>query len=129
MTVINGCPFLSQSVWHAEEPHCSMAMSAEHRSNLQPFTGNGDVFIWVKHSRLGRKNPKKHIITHLAYLESNFFYLFSGAFWLNKGLSKTFTNLKKTLNLQQKIKRAPQMQAIIGSNQSLVFSDIQKYRS
>ena len=25
-----------------------MTMSAEIDKNLQPFTGNGDVFIWVK---------------------------------------------------------------------------------
>ena len=36
-----------------------MAMSAEHRSNLQPFTGNIDASIWVKNSRLGRKTPNK----------------------------------------------------------------------
>ena len=35
-----------------------MTMSAVHRS-MQPFTGNGDVSIWVKNSRMGRKNPNK----------------------------------------------------------------------
>ena len=35
--------------------HCSMAMSAEHRSKLHHFTGNGYVSIWVKNSRVGRK--------------------------------------------------------------------------
>ena len=29
MTIINGCP-VSQWVWYANVPHCSMAMSAEH---------------------------------------------------------------------------------------------------
>ena len=28
-----------------KNPHCSMAMSTECRSKLQPFTGNGDVSI------------------------------------------------------------------------------------
>ena len=27
--------------------------------NLQPFTGNGDVFIWVKNSRVWRKTTNK----------------------------------------------------------------------
>ena len=37
-----------------------MAMSAEQRyKNLQPFTGNGDVSIWVKNSRVGRWTPNK----------------------------------------------------------------------
>ena len=42
-----------------ENNHCSMAMSAEYRSNLQPFTDNGDVSIWVKNSTVGRKAEKK----------------------------------------------------------------------
>ena len=36
-----------------------MTISAEHRSNLQPYTGNGDVSKWVKNSPVGRKNPNK----------------------------------------------------------------------
>ena len=32
-----------------------MAMSAEHRSNLQPFTDNGDVSIWVNNSQWDEK--------------------------------------------------------------------------
>ena len=39
-----------------KNPHCSLAISAEHRSNLQPFTGNGDVSKWVKNSWVGRTN-------------------------------------------------------------------------
>ena len=34
-----------------------MAISAE--QNLQPFTGNGDVSVWVKNSRVGRKPLSK----------------------------------------------------------------------
>ena len=40
-------------------PHCSMAMSAEHSSKLEPFTGNGDVSEWVKNSRVGRNTINK----------------------------------------------------------------------
>ena len=29
--------------------------------NLQPFTGNGDVSIWVKNSRMGRSTPHNKI--------------------------------------------------------------------
>ena len=39
--------------------HCSMAMSVERAvQNLQPFTGNGEVSIWVKKS-IGTKIPKQ----------------------------------------------------------------------
>ena len=31
-----------------------------HSQNLQPFTGNGDVSIWVKNSRVGRKTRNKN---------------------------------------------------------------------
>ena len=36
-----------------------MAMSAEFRSKLELFTGNGDVSIWVKIFRMGRKTTNK----------------------------------------------------------------------
>ena len=42
-----------------KNPHCSVAMSAEHMSTLQSFTGNGDVSIWVKNSRVGLKTPNE----------------------------------------------------------------------
>ena len=32
--------------------------------NLQPFTGNGDVSIWVKNSRVGRETPNKQFKTN-----------------------------------------------------------------
>jgi hypothetical protein len=36
-------------MWHDKDPPCSKALIAEHLGlNLQPFTGNGDVSIWVK---------------------------------------------------------------------------------
>jgi hypothetical protein len=34
---------------------------------LKPFTGNGDVSIWVKNSRAGRKKVN-NILTNVAYL-------------------------------------------------------------
>ena len=46
--------------------HCSMAMSAEHRSKLHHFTGNGDISIWMKNSWVGRKKksmPEKRTTT------------------------------------------------------------------
>ena len=36
-----------------------MAMSAEHRSNLQPLTSHDHVSIWVKKSRVVRKTQNK----------------------------------------------------------------------
>ena len=41
-----------------------MAISAEHTvgQNLQPFTSNGDIFIWGKNSRVGRKTPNKQTV-------------------------------------------------------------------
>ena len=36
-----------------------MAMSAEYRSTLQPFTGNGDVSIWLKIFSSGTKKITK----------------------------------------------------------------------
>ena len=44
----------------AKNPHCSMAISAEHaRSKFAAVISNGDVSIWVKNSRVGRKTPIK----------------------------------------------------------------------
>ena len=40
-----------------------MAISAEHSQNLQPFTGNGNVFEWVKNSWVGRNTQKKQTKT------------------------------------------------------------------
>ena len=45
-----------------KNPHCSMAMSAEHRSKFVALHGNGDVSIWVKNSRVGRKTLNKQSI-------------------------------------------------------------------
>ena len=36
--------------------------------NLQPFTGNGDVFIWVKNSRVGKKPLKQTKIFSTIYI-------------------------------------------------------------
>ena len=55
-----------------KNPHCSMAKSAEHRSNLQPFPGGDDVFIWVKNSQSGMLNHKKYIL--LNYQINGFFH-------------------------------------------------------
>ena len=51
-----------------------MAMRAEHRSNLQPFTGNGDVSIWVKNSRVGRYTWNKQIAIVLKDYDAAFQY-------------------------------------------------------
>ena len=42
-----------------KNPHCCMAVVPSIGKNLQPFTANGDVSIWVKNSRMGRKPPNK----------------------------------------------------------------------
>ena len=60
MTIINGCP-CHISCCTLKNPHCSMAINAEHTRSLQPFTGNGDVSIRVKNSRVGRTNKSRHI--------------------------------------------------------------------
>ena len=38
-------PRVTVGVARWRTPHCSMAMSAEHRSKFQPFIGNDDVSI------------------------------------------------------------------------------------
>ena len=64
MTIINGCPCRSRCDM-LKNPHCSMAISAEHTKSLQTFTGNGDVSLWVKNSRFRRKkNLNKQIKTY-----------------------------------------------------------------
>ena len=46
-----------------------MAMSAEDRSKFAaPFTGNGDVTIWVKNSGVERKTPNKQTVLPKHYL-------------------------------------------------------------
>ena len=55
MTIINGCP-VSKCLWHAKEPSL---LNGHECQNLQPFTGNGDVSIWVKNSRVEREPPNK----------------------------------------------------------------------
>ena len=42
-----------------KNPHCSMDMSSEHRSKFSYFSGNVDVSIWVKTSRVGRKTSSQ----------------------------------------------------------------------
>ena len=41
--------------------HCSMGMSAEHRSKLQPFIGNDDVSIMSENSIVGCKQSNNHM--------------------------------------------------------------------
>ena len=36
-----------------------MAVTAEIGQNLQPFTGNDDIYKWEKNSRVERKTPNK----------------------------------------------------------------------
>ena len=40
-----------------KNPHCSMAMSAKHRSKVA--TGNGNASMWVKNSQVGRNKQKQ----------------------------------------------------------------------
>ena len=50
-----------------KNPAAQMATSAEYTNvdqNLKPFTGNGDVSIWVKNYRVGFKNPNKETNKH-----------------------------------------------------------------
>ena len=51
MTIINGFP-VSQFVLHAEQPRCSMGMSAEQRSKFEAHQR-----LLVKNYRVGRKTP------------------------------------------------------------------------
>ena len=44
-----------------KNPHCSMAI-IDICQNLQLFTGNGHVSIWVKNPWVGRKTPNKQKI-------------------------------------------------------------------
>ena len=45
---MNGC-FVSQyRCGTLKNPHCSMAMSAEHWSKFAALQGNGDISIWMK---------------------------------------------------------------------------------
>ena len=41
-----------------KNPHCSMAISGEHKSKFAAFTSNGEVSIWVKYSQVGRNRGK-----------------------------------------------------------------------
>ena len=69
----------------------SMIMSAERRSNLQPFTGNGDVSIWVKNSEVGRKTTHKQTNKHngeskvkiLGFLNSKLHLAYKHDYWWN----------------------------------------------
>ena len=54
LTIINGCP-VSQQVWHTKE----LSLLNGHGQNLQPVTGIGDVSIYMKNSRVGRKTLNK----------------------------------------------------------------------
>ena len=68
MTIIKGRP-LSQWVWHVQEH--SLLNDHEYRAlvkKLQPYTGNGDVSILVKNSRVGRKTPNKQTKTKYLHL-------------------------------------------------------------
>lgn len=43
-------------------PSASMPLDLEHSLNSWFFTGNGDVFIWVKYSRAGRQIAKRETL-------------------------------------------------------------------
>ena len=48
-----------------KNPQCFLAISAEHSSNFQPFTGYDDVSKWVKNSGVGRKITNKQTHTNI----------------------------------------------------------------
>ena len=56
-----------------------MALSAEHKSNLQPFIGNGDISVWVHKSRVERKNNQPNEQTNIYLFD--FFLLMLPVFW------------------------------------------------
>ena len=58
MTIIIGC-LVSHKVWHAKEPSLLKGHECRIGQNVQPFTGNGDVSIWVKNSWVRQKFIKK----------------------------------------------------------------------
>ena len=58
MTIMNWCP-VSQKVSHAKEPLLLNGHVPSIGQNSQPISGNGDVSIWVKNPRMGRKTPNK----------------------------------------------------------------------
>ena len=55
----NGCPYHSRHDT-LKKRHYSIAMSAEDKSKLKLFTGNGGVYIWVKNVQKGRNTPQKN---------------------------------------------------------------------
>ena len=57
-----------------ENPHCSMAMNAEHRLKFSALHGNSDVSMWVKNFVLRWKTPKQtnKQINKLKQLEISF---------------------------------------------------------
>ena len=58
-------------MWHAKKP--SLLNGHECRAyvkNLQPFTGNGDFFIWVKNSRVGWKTTNKQALWKVVFSPS-----------------------------------------------------------
>ena len=57
ITIINGGP-VSQHVRHAKES-AQLPWIPSTGQNLQPFTGNGDVWIWVKKARVWLKTTNK----------------------------------------------------------------------
>ena len=60
--------------------------------NLQPFTGNGDVSIWLKFSRVGRKTPNKQIPTQKITPSSQSAQQAYGSLLIIKGLQTKFAN-------------------------------------
>ena len=55
-----------------KNPNCSMAMRAVYRSKFPPFSGYGDVSIWLKNFSSGTKNPQ----TNKQSNENHFFGIF-----------------------------------------------------
>lgn len=70
VTILGGyhhklCP-MSQFVWHAKKPSLRNDLKCRAYLNiLQPFTGNGEVFIWMKNSRVRHPPPKKNKMEYI----------------------------------------------------------------
>ena len=58
VTIINECS-VSQNMWHLKNLTAQLPWVPSVGRNLKPFTGNGDLSIWVKNYRVGHKTLNK----------------------------------------------------------------------
>ena len=71
-----------------------MVMNAEHRSNLQPFTGNGDISIWV--NKFSKKTKQTKIMSYVKFLLVNVMRKFSPSYVQTFG----FLNCQKCIQYE-----------------------------